>query len=138
MRLAADANVMLAAILGGRARLILASPKVDEVLTTEPTLAEVQEYAAVLAERKRLSADLLLLAVASLPVTVVPQKDYASRLAEARRRIGRRDPDDVPLLALALKLDIPVWSNDKDFADVGVDCYTTEDLLRELGFLKRR
>lgn len=138
MRLAADANVMLAAILGGRAGLILASPKVDEVLTTEPTLAEVQEYATVLAERKRLSADLLLLAVASLPVTVVPHKDYASRMTEARRRIGRRDPDDVPLLALALKHDIPIWSNDKDFTQAGVPCYTTEDLLRELGLLNRR
>lgn len=138
MRLAADANVLLAAILGGRAGLILASPKVDEILTTEPTLAEVQEYAAVLAVKKRLSADLLLLAVASLPVSVVPQKEYASRMAEARRRIGRRDPDDAPLLALALKFDVPVWSNDKDFAETGVPWYTTEDLLRELGLIHRR
>ncbi|HEX8814184.1 MAG TPA: PIN domain-containing protein [Terriglobales bacterium] len=135
MRLAADANVLLAAILGGRSRLILASPEIEQVFTTEPTLAEVREYAAVLAEKKRLSADLLLLAVASLPVTVVPATDYASSVAEAKRRIGRRDPDDVPILALAIEFKIPVWSNDKDFDESGVPYFITEDLLRKLKIL---
>jgi predicted nucleic acid-binding protein len=135
VRLAADANVLLAAVLGGRARLILASPKVEQVFTAEPTIAEVREYASLLALKRRLAADLLLLAVASLPVTVVPQKDYASSVAEAKRRIGRRDPDDVPILALAIEFGIPVWSNDKDFAQSGVPWFTTEGLLGQLGIL---
>lgn len=136
MRLAADANVLLAAVLGGRSRLILASPSVEEVLTAEPIFAEVREYALVLGKKKRLSEDLLLLAVTSLPVTIVEPPQYAGSLAEARRRIGRRDPDDVPLLALALEFDIPVWSNDKDFEDAGVNWFTTEELLRKLGLLR--
>lgn len=136
MKLAADANVLLAAVLGGRSRLILASPMVEEVLTAEPIFAEVREYAAVLAKKKRLSEDLLLLAVTSLPVTIVEPAEYARSLAEARRRIGRRDPDDVPILALALEFDIAVWSNDKDFEGAGVDWFTTEELLRKLGLLR--
>ena len=46
VRLAADANVLRAAVLGGRgARLVLQHPKIREVLSAEATLAEVQEYA---------------------------------------------------------------------------------------------
>lgn len=138
MRLAADANVLLAAVLGGRARLILASPKVTEVFTTEPTIAEVREYAAVLAEKRHLPGDLLLLAVASLPVTVVPSKDYAPSMAEAKRRIGRRDPDNVPILALAIEFEVPLWSNDKDFEECGISWLTTENVLRQLGMLTSR
>jgi hypothetical protein len=38
--------------LGGRARLILESPQVDEVLTVAQIMAEVEEYAGFLARKK--------------------------------------------------------------------------------------
>jgi predicted nucleic acid-binding protein len=136
VRLVADANPLLSAVLGGRARLILENSQIDETLTTENALAEVREYAVVLAKKRKLSPDLLLLAVASLPVTVVEQSVYERSLSEARRRIGRRDPDDVEILALAIQLKIPLWSNDNDFEDAGVPWYTTRDLLRELKLLR--
>ncbi|HUE53579.1 MAG TPA: PIN domain-containing protein [Terriglobales bacterium] len=138
VRLAADANVLVAAVLGGRARLVLQYPKIREVLSAEAALAEVQEYALILAWKKRLSIDLVLLAVASFPVTIVRRETYANSISEAKRRIGRRDPDDVEILALALHFQIPMWSNDKDFEDAGVEWYTTEDLLRKLGMLGKR
>ena len=136
MRLAADANVLLAAVLGGRARLILKHPRITEVLTTEATLAEVEEYALVLAERRRLPSDIILLAIASLPVTVVDEDTYSRSLSEARRRIAHRDPDDVHILALALHFQIPIWSNDRDFEDVRTELFTTEDLLRRLRIIQ--
>lgn len=135
VRVAADANVLLAAVIGGRARLILAHPQIQEVLTTEATLAEVEEYASILAEKKRLRPDLLLLALAALPVTVIERSAYSRSLPEARRRIAHRDPDDAELLALALHLRIPVWSNDRDFEKLNVEVFTTEQLLRHLGII---
>ena len=135
MRLAGDANVLLAAVLGGRARLVLSHPQIEEVLTIDANLAEVEEYALLLAEKKRLRGDLLLLAVASLPVTVVERSEYSTSLPEARRRIGLRDPDDAELLALALHHKIPIWSNDRDFEELRVELFTTEDLLRHLGII---
>jgi hypothetical protein len=39
----------------------------------------------------------------------------------------------VELLALALHAGVPVWSNDDDFEDAGVEWYTTAELLRRLG-----
>jgi predicted nucleic acid-binding protein len=137
VRLAADANVLLASILGGRARLVFNSPHIEKLLTPQVTFAEVQEYALVLARKKRLPDDIVLLAVASLPVTIIEPASYARSLSEAKRRIGRRDPDDVDILALALQFRIPIWSNDKDFEDCGIQWYTTEHLLRKLGILEQ-
>jgi len=72
------------------------------------------------------------MAVATLPVTVVDSPAYEDSVAEARRRIGRRDPDDIDLLALAIHLRIPIWSNDNDFTGVGVEWLTTARLLAKL------
>jgi predicted nucleic acid-binding protein len=135
VKIAADANALLAAVLGGRANLILQHPEIEEVVTAEECMDEVQEYTPILARKKSLREDVLLLAVATLPVTVIERKDYAPGMAEASRRIGQRDPDDIPILALALTLNVPLWSNDKDFKDVGMDLYTTERLLRRLGII---
>lgn len=132
MKLAADANVLLSALIGGQAARVLRHPKIEEILTTETTLAEVREYAGLLARRRRLAVDMVLLAAATLPVTTVPRSAYLSSLPEARKRIGRRDPDDVELLALALHFKIPVWSNDNDFENTGVAWHTTASLLAAL------
>jgi predicted nucleic acid-binding protein len=132
VKLAADANVLLSALIGGQAVRVLRHTAIEEILTTEATLAEVQEYATQLAQKKHLPVDVVLLAAATLPVTIVPRSAYASSLSDARRRIGRRDPDDIELLALALHLDLPVWSNDSDFQVAGIVWYTTAALLADL------
>lgn len=136
MRIAADANVLLASVLGGRARLILTHPEVEEVLTPEAMMAEVEEYALLLAEKKRLRPQTVLLALAALPVTVINRSRYSRQLSEARRLMANRDPDDVDLLALALHFKLAVWSNDRDFENLPIDCYTTEELLRHLRVIR--
>lgn len=137
MKLAADANVLLSALIGGQAKRVLYHAAVEEVFTTEATLAEVQEYAALLARKRRLPIDVVLLAAATLPVSIVPRSQYRSALPEARKRIGRRDPDDIELLALALHSSIPVWSNDNDFETAGVSWYTGAALLARLDSKRR-
>jgi predicted nucleic acid-binding protein len=132
VKLAADANVLLSALIGGQAMRVLRHPAIEEILTAEVTLAEVQEYAGQLARKRRLAVDTVLLAASTLPVTTVPRTGHSSCMAEARKRIGRRDPDDVDLLALALHLGIPVWSNDSDFENAGVVWYTTASFLAAL------
>ena len=80
-----------------------------------------------------LRLDTLLLTLAALPVTVVERSEYEHHLPEAERRIGKRDPDDVDVLALALDLKLAVWSNDNDFEAAGVDWHTTAEILKALG-----
>lgn len=133
MQLVADANVLLSAVIGGRAALALRHDKVEQVFTPAAAYDEVFEYLPSLAKKKRLELDTLLLACAALPVTVVERSEYEGKISTARRRIGRRDPDDVDVLALALALKLPVWSNDNDFEDSGVEWHTTAELLKVLG-----
>ncbi len=136
-RLVADANVLLSAVIGGRARLILDHPDIEEVFVTEATLSEVGEYAPSLAARKRLPLDSVLLAMAALPVIVVLPETFSGRVSEANRRMARRDPDDVQTLALALQLRIPIWSNDNDFEEARWKWFSTAQLLQMLNLTPR-
>jgi predicted nucleic acid-binding protein len=133
VQLVADANVLLSAVIGGRASLVLRHDTIEQVFTPSAAYDEVFEYLPSLARKKRLELDTLLLACAALPVTVVERSEYQSKLSAARRRIGKRDPDDVDVLALALAFDLPVWSNDNDFEKTGVEWHTTAELLKMLG-----
>lgn len=133
MRLVADANVLLSAATGGRAALLLARPDLAEIVTTASAMAEVQEYAEPLAREFRLPLQTVLLSIATLPVVVVDRREDAASLPEARRRIARRDPDDVDVLALALHREAGVWSNDSDFEVAGIEWHTTAQLLKRFG-----
>jgi len=132
VQLVADANVLLSAVIGGRAKLVLAHPDVEAVSTPTAAMDEVYEYLPGLARKKRLQLDTLLLALAALPVTVVDRTEYRRQIGEAARRMRRRDPNDVDVLALALHLKLPVWSNDNDFEVSGVEWHTTAELLKAL------
>ncbi len=55
------------------------------------------------------------MALSSLPVSVCDAEFYKDRINKAKNLVGERDPDDIHLLALSLKLLCPVWSNDWDF-----------------------
>jgi predicted nucleic acid-binding protein len=138
VKIAADANALLSSVIGGRARLVLNQPEIEEVVTTEATFAEVREYALLLGRKKKLTPDALLLAVAALPVSIVAPEVYEGSMAEARRLIEWRDPDDVEILALTLQLKVPLWSNDNDFEGCGIERLTTAELLRTLGIFEAR
>jgi len=58
--------------------------------------------------------------------------DYRRRLPQAHIDLGRRDPEDADALALARSLSLPIWSNDRDFDNLDVECYSTARLLRLL------
>ena len=60
-------NILLSAVTGGRAGLILARPDLAEVLTTASAIAEIQEYAGPLARKVGLPLQFVLLAIATLP-----------------------------------------------------------------------
>ncbi len=132
MKLAADANVLLSEVIGGRARLVLTHPQIEELLTTATVFAEVEEYALELGRKRKIAPEALMLAVASLPVSIVAREVYKRSIARAKRAIGRRDPDDIELLALAMHFKIPLWSNDDDFLGCGVQRLTTAELLKML------
>ncbi|HEY8671709.1 MAG TPA: PIN domain-containing protein, partial [Terriglobales bacterium] len=87
---------------------------------------------------EKLPLDALLLAVAALPVSIVDAEVYEHSLDRARKLIGKRDPEDIEILALALHLRVALWSNDNDFEQTGVEWFTTAELLQRLGISGKR
>ena len=129
---AADSNVLLSAAVGHAARRIFEGAPKLVVVTTETNVAEVQTYLPPIAEAYFLDLVELQEAFAALPIRVYGEEQYRALIPRARRYLQDRDPDDVALAALALKLRIPIWSNDRDFEDVPVELYPTARLLKIL------
>ena len=59
-------------------------------------------------------------------VRAVEAETYESFERLARQRIGRRDEDDWPILAVALALESLIWTEDTDFFGCGVATWTTD------------
>jgi len=134
-RLVVDANPLISVLLGGAAIRVFTSGRIEEFAIAEHTLQEVQDFIPELARELLEEPDQLRLVLALLPLNPYPRESYEDRLEEAERLIAHRDPDDVEVLALALKLGYPLWSNDADFDEAKgrVTRYTTAQLLRQLG-----
>ena len=59
-------------------------------------------------------------------VRVVEPGFYMEFEVPAKRRIGARDIDDWPVVALALALGAEIWTEDPDFFGSGVATWTTQ------------
>ncbi len=129
--LVADANVLLSAAIGKAALKVFTVYRV-EVHATAFTMVEVEEYLPELAKKYRLIEQEVFLLWSVLKIKVHSEESYQSHLAAARRDLEDRDIDDAHPLALARTLELPVWSNDRDLAEHGVECLPTARLLRRL------
>lgn len=123
-----DANILIRAVLGQRVRRII-EDYAGQVSFFVPQLAylEAEEHLAALVNKRRgdpAKALHLLRAIASLG-EFVGAEVYGEFEAEARMRLGTRDPDDWPILAAALALGCPIWTEDTDFFGCGVATWTS-------------
>ncbi len=100
-----------------------------EFAVVQPVLDDVSRYLPSLAEKLDVSPSFLQYALDLLPLETYSARTYTRTLGEAGRRIGQRDPSDIEVLALALRLDLPVWSNDRDFESAQIEVFTTAQLL---------
>ena len=128
---AADSNVLLSAVAGRAARKVFANSELI-VVTTSQNIAEVREYLPEFAARYDLPVELLLEVLELLPITVYAEHEYAGEITAALHLLGNRDPDDVALAALALQLQIPIWSNDRDYEHFPHGAFPTAVLLKML------
>lgn len=123
----ADANVLLSALAQKAASRVLAHDL--GICTSEHTMGEIERYLPRFSSKYGINPGLLKRALSVMPVEVKPRAFYQQHLPKAKALIGKRDIDDVDILALALSLDAPIWSNDNDFKDLGVKVYTTASIL---------
>jgi predicted nucleic acid-binding protein len=129
--LVVDANILIRAVLGQRVRRILET-HADDISFFVPlaAYAEAEEHLGALVVRRGddpVKALHLLRSLANLG-TVVGVDLYGDFEAEARKRLGGRDPDDWPILAAALALGCPIWTEDTDFFGCGVATWTSSSI----------
>jgi len=127
----ADANVLLSAIVGKSALRVITEFAI-QVHATQFNADEVTEYLPEMARKYRLPLELVRLQWRLLPVRLHREEDYTAYLPEALAELKNRDPEDAHVLALAKSQGFPIWSNDRDLANVTVECLTTAKLLRIL------
>ncbi|MEL7520787.1 MAG: PIN domain-containing protein, partial [Cyanobacteria bacterium J06553_1] len=61
-----------------------------------------------------------------LLVNTVESSAYGAYEIEAKQRIEIRDVDDWPVVAVALMLNCPVWTEDADFFGTGIATWTSD------------
>lgn len=138
-QLVLDANILIRAVLGRRVRQIITT-HAEHALFFAPAgvYGDASSYLPSLLAKRKLdeaatSAALDFLDTLRQTVRPVPEEVYASHRTEALSRIESRDPDDWPILAAALALDCPIWTEDQDFFGAGVPTWTTDRVELYLG-----
>jgi len=126
-----DTNIIFSALLrDSPVRKIILSD-IFELFTPEFLFTEIRKYETFILKKSGLNKhnfDLLLLLLQS-HLAVVPFSNFSSFLNKAEAVMSRIDLKDAPFLALAMKLNIPIWSNDLHLKkQESVSCYTTEEI----------
>lgn len=133
MKFIIDANPLFSALIKDSATANIIINENIELFAPEFIFEEFLEHKEeILAKTKRTEKELndLVNNLKSI-IHIVPQKEFELFLGEAKELTS--DEDDFPYLALALRLNVPIWSNDKKLRKQHkVKIYSTEELLKEL------
>ena len=119
-------------VLGTRvANLIRDYAAQIEFFTVEEAFQDVTTYIPeVLVKRgggeAEIQAALTKLDSFRLFLQTIPTALFEPLESQARDRLKGRDEDDWPYLALALVMDCPIWTEDKDFFGSGIPTWTTD------------
>lgn len=82
-----DANVILSAVIGGKALRIFRAEGL-EFVTASPVVEEVRRYLPVLAKKKALSLGLMEMVLELLPIEIVSGEVSANHVEGGIERIG--------------------------------------------------
>lgn len=128
-RIVVDANILVRAVLGKRVREIVAQFATNvQFFTPDCCFDDASKYLPALFEKRHLPIETCLENLADLAalIQVVDAKQYRGYEQEAKARIAVRDIDDWSIVALALVLDCPIWTEDVDFFGAGVATWTSD------------
>jgi predicted nucleic acid-binding protein len=124
-----DANILIRAALGTRVRRLLEVYE-DSVAfyTPEVCFDDAREYIPQLFCHRGDDPEIGLAVLDQIRLLVQPvdQTLYRDFGQLARERMISRDIDDWPIVAVALMLNFPVWTEDKDFFGSGIATWTTD------------
>jgi predicted nucleic acid-binding protein len=126
--LVVDANILVRAVLGRRVRDVIEGASSVSFFVPETAFVEAEEHVTELAIKRGGDPEIAVAFLHSMShvVELIGCEVYGQFEAEARERLDKRDPDDWPILASALALRCPIWTEDTDFFGCGVATWTTD------------
>lgn len=128
-RLVLDANIILRAVFGKKTcRLMERFDRKVQFLAADACVEEAHRHLEGIARAKGISADeptAMLRQVLSM-VQPISENSCAGLKLQSLSRIASQDPNDWPSIAVALLLDAPIWTEDRDFFGCGVATWTTD------------
>ena len=131
MDLVVDANILFVALIRDSVTSELMLHEDMHLFAPEFLLKEFEKYKKLIKKRTNRSEDEFKIAfdVFERRILLVPYEEIKPFIKKAKAISP--DPKDVPYVALALKLQIAIWSNDKNLKRKQKDVvvYSTEDLL---------
>ena len=124
-----DANILIRAVPGSRVLGLLRKYAGQiEFLAPDTAFQEAREHLPEILMARGVPVAPAMVAldrVAGIVNTAAPDTCLPFE-SIARDRIDRRDEDDWPVLASALALDCPIWTEDTDFFGCGTATWTTD------------
>ena len=123
-----DANILIRAVLGRRVReLIFDNAAAIKFFAPDVAYADARKYLPALLKKRSVDANAAMLVLDRLEGVVQPidAELYEGMQQQALQRIAR-DVDDWPVLACAMTLGCPVWTEDADFFGTGVPTWTSD------------
>lgn len=124
-----DANILIRAVLGRRVReLIVDNAHVVQFFAPDVAYADARKYLPSLLEKRGVKSEPAMAVLDALESIVRPLElgVYEGLQTQALQRIAIRDADDWPVLACALTIGCPVWTEDADFFGTGVATWTSD------------
>jgi predicted nucleic acid-binding protein len=137
IRLVVDANIIFSALIKDNSitRKILNS-KFFEFYCPYYVIRELNRYEdLIILKREKLNQKMpynILLPLILKKINKIPKEEYEDKIKEAYEIMKDIDEKDTHYIALALKLNCPIWSNDNDLKKQNkVKVYNTKELLEE-------
>ena len=124
-----DANILIRAVLGRRVRGLLQAYE-DSIVFYTPDVCvdDAREYIprVLISRGDDPETGTAVLDQVELLVQPVDEALYRDFGQLARERVAARDVEDWLVVAVALMLSAPVWTEDRDFFGSGIATWTTD------------
>jgi len=124
-----DANILIRAALGSRVRSLLETYEDStDFYAPDVCFEDAREYIPQVFSTRAEDPEAGLVVLRHIGALVQPvdRALYEDFKQLARERMAARDVEDWPVAAVALMLNIPIWTEDQDFFGAGIATWTTD------------
>lgn len=136
IRLVIDTNILISSLLIDQSGTVkLLKSEVFDLYYPEDGLTEIEYYKDYIITKREKSFQKrtfdFALSFVMESVTIIPSEVYQEKMKKAYGIMKDIDEKDTPFLALALQLNLHLWSNDKHFKKQNlVKCFNTNEIAK--------